>query len=89
MNQNFKTLLNTMRDLFFVFMLLITSIVQGQELRTLSSENEFRTLNENPYKTISFGESIKLNNIDTSSKWTIESNDLGLHIELDKHVVTK
>lgn len=75
MNQNFKTVLMRMRHFFFVFILLITSIVQGQELSTLSSENNSRTLNQNPYKTISFGEKINFGKVENSILWFISFMD--------------
>ena len=75
MNQNFKTVLMRMRHFFFVFILLITSIVQGQELSTLSSENNSRTLNQNPYKTISFGGKINLGKMQHPIAWTVSSFD--------------
>jgi hypothetical protein len=64
-----------MRHFFFVFILLITSIVQGQELSTLSSENNSRTLNQNPYKTISFGGKINLGKMEHPIAWTVSSFD--------------
>lgn len=75
MNQNFKTVLISMRHFFFVLILLTTSIVQGQELSTLSSENESRTLNQNPYKTISFGGKINLGKMQHPIAWTVSSFD--------------
>jgi hypothetical protein len=74
MNQLFKSLIGKAKYTFgFVFFLISHSFL-GQNNIT-SSKTEF-------YKIISFGESIKVNKVDTSSKWIIESNDLGLHIEL-------
>ena len=64
-----------MRHFFFVLILLTTSIVQGQELSTLSSENESRTLNQNPYKTISFGGKINLGKMQHPIAWTVSSFD--------------
>jgi hypothetical protein len=54
---------------------LITSNTQGQEITKSSSNDEFNSSIEKPYKVISFGEKVNFGKIENSIIWSISCND--------------
>lgn len=70
-----KKSIKTIRFLFFVFVLLMTPTIQGQELSEVTIKEENNTLSQKPFKVISFGEKINFGKIENSIFWTISNID--------------
>ncbi len=81
MNQLFKTLIGKTKYTLVIF-LLIPQLFIGQNDYSSSRNQQLESKNQETFKTICFGESIKINKVDSSANWTIISTDLGLHIDL-------
>ena len=83
MNQSLKALQKKMRHSFFVFLLFITPFIQGQVLTNVSFHKEDISINEKPYKTISFGGKINLGKIEHPVVWTVLSVDSNNQVVLN------
>jgi hypothetical protein len=75
MNQSLKALQKKMRHSFFVFFLFISPLIQGQFLTNVSFHKEDISINEKPYKSISFGGKINLGKMEHPIAWTVSSFD--------------
>ena len=83
MNQSLKVLLKKIRNSFFVFLLFITPFVQGQVLTNVSFQKEDISINQKPYKIISFGDNINFGKIENSVVWSILNIDLNTKTSLN------
>lgn len=73
---------NSFSYLFFSFFLFSTILVQSQELSVNSSRLELDNLKQEPYKIISYGETINFGKIENSIEWNVSNVDSNIKISL-------
>lgn len=82
MNQLFKSLIGKTNSTIALVLLLIPQFFVGQNDINSSRNEQLKSNNIEPLKTICFGESLQFNKINSSATWTISSTELDLQIDL-------
>jgi hypothetical protein len=82
MNQLLKSVFGKTKVTICIVFFLIPHFFVGQNSLQRANNEQLNLKDPEPLQTISFGESIKFNKIDSSASWTISSVEFGISIDL-------
>jgi hypothetical protein len=82
MNQLLKSVFGKTKVTICIVFFLIPHFFVGQNSLRSTDNKQLNLKDPEPLQTISFGESIKFNKIDSSASWTISSVEFGISIDL-------